>query len=181
MPKSEQDVVDAILRATQLGLRVKAIGSGHSFTAISKPDEMMLDMSRLNAVIEVDAAHGVVRVQSGIVLSDLNEYLEKHGLSMPNLGDVAYQSLAGSMSTSTHGTGLSRTGLAAQIMGFRMVLASGEVIVCSADENQEIFHCGRGFTWGAWCHYGVLDSCGASVQPASGGAADASIRRFGTV
>ncbi len=142
-PKSEQDVVVAILRATQLGLRVKAIGSGHSFTAISKPDEMMLDMSRLNAVIEVDAAHGVVRVQSGIVLSDLNEYLEKHGLSMPNLGDVAYQSLAGSMSTSTHGTGLSRTGLAAQILGFRMVLASGEVIVCSADENQEIFHCGR--------------------------------------
>lgn len=142
-PTTEQDVINAIRLATQSGLRVKAIGSGHSFTAISKPEEMMLDMSKLNAVIEVNAVNDVVRVQSGIVLSELNKYLEKHGLSMPNLGDVAYQSLAGSMSTSTHGTGVARTGLAAQIVGFRMVLASGEVVVCSADQNQEIFHCGR--------------------------------------
>lgn len=142
-PTTEQDVINAIRLATQSGLRVKAIGSGHSFTAISKPEEMMLDMSKLNAVIEVNAVNDVVRVQSGIVLSGLNKYLEKHGLSMPNLGDVAYQSLAGSMSTSTHGTGVARTGLAAQIVGFRMVLASGEVVVCSADQNQEIFHCGR--------------------------------------
>ena len=142
-PKSEQDVVQAVQRATQSGLRVKAIGSGHSFTAISKPDETMLDMSALNKVTEIDAVNGVVRVQSGIVLSELNEHLERHGLSMPNLGDVTYQTLAGAMSTSTHGTGLTRTGLAAQVIGFRLVLASGEVMVCSEEENQEVFHCGR--------------------------------------
>lgn len=142
-PKTEQDVVDAVRQATQSGMRVKAIGSGHSFTDISKPDEMMLDMSSLNAVIEVDPVNGVVRVQSGIVLSELNAYLERHGLSMPNLGDVTYQTLAGAMSTSTHGTGLMRTGLAAQILGFKMVVATGEIITCSTEENQEVFHCGR--------------------------------------
>jgi L-gulono-1,4-lactone dehydrogenase len=82
-------------------------------------------------------------VQAGIVLSDLNAHLEAQGLSMPNLGDVTYQTLAGAVSTSTHGTGLQRTGLAAQIAAFRLVTASGETMVCSREQNQDVFHCGR--------------------------------------
>jgi FAD-linked oxidoreductase len=142
-PSSESEVVEIVLRAVAEHLRVKVVGSGHSFTGIAVPDEVMIDLAKMNRVVNVDHVGGVITVQAGIVLSDLNAYLESHKLSMPNLGDVTYQTLAGAVSTSTHGTGLQRTGLAAQIRAFKLVTASGEVLTCDPVHNAEIFHCGR--------------------------------------
>ena len=142
-PSSESEVVEIVLRAVAEHLRVKVVGSGHSFTGIAVPDEVMIDLAQMNRVVNVDHVGGVITVQAGIVLSDLNAYLESHKLSMPNLGDVTYQTLAGAVSTSTHGTGLQRTGLAAQIRAFKLVTASGEVLTCDPVHNAEIFHCGR--------------------------------------
>ena len=143
MPSSEADVIAVVKRAVSNRQRIKVVGSGHSFTGIAVPDEVMIDLSNLNQIVCTNLDHGLVTVQAGIVLSDLNTHLESQHLSMPNLGDVTYQTLAGAVSTSTHGTGLNRTGLAAQIDSFRMVTASGETIVCDRSQNAEIFHCGR--------------------------------------
>ena len=142
-PSSESEVIAVVNRAASNKQRVKVVGSGHSFTGIAVPDEVMIDLSKLNRIVDVDRARGLVTVQAGIVLSDLNAHLEAQGLSMPNLGDVTYQTLAGAVSTSTHGTGLQRTGLAAQIDSFRLVTAVGETMVCSTEQNQDFFHCGR--------------------------------------
>jgi L-gulono-1,4-lactone dehydrogenase len=161
-PASESEVVEIIRQAVLNKQRVKVVGSGHSFTGIAVPDEVMIDLTRLNQVRSVDHSGGLITVQAGIVLSDLNAQLELHHLSMPNLGDVTYQTLAGALSTSTHGTGLQRTGLAAQIRAFKMVSASGEVLVCSPLENAEIFHCGR-VSLGA---LGVITEVTLNVVPA---------------
>ena len=161
-PASESDVVEIIRQAVLNKQRVKVVGSGHSFTGIAVPDEVMIDLTRLNQVLHVDRSGGLITVQAGIVLSDLNAQLELHQLSMPNLGDVTYQTLAGALSTSTHGTGLQRTGLAAQMRAFKLVTASGEVLVCSPLENAEIFHCGR-VSLGA---LGVITEVTLNVVPA---------------
>jgi len=161
-PASESEVVEIIRQAVLNKQRVKVVGSGHSFTGIAVPEEVMIDLTRLNQVRSVDHRGGLITVQAGIVLSDLNALLELHQLSMPNLGDVTYQTLAGALSTSTHGTGLHRTGLAAQIRAFKMVSASGEVLVCSPLENAEIFHCGR-VSLGA---LGVITEVTLNVVPA---------------
>jgi len=142
-PRTDSEVVSVIQRAVNRQQRVKVVGSGHSFTGIAVPDEVMIDLSRMNRVVSVDRTGGVITVQAGIVLSDLNAQLELQHLSMPNLGDVTYQTLAGALSTSTHGTGLQRTGLAAQIHAFKIVTASGEILACDPEQNAEIFHCGR--------------------------------------
>ena len=161
-PSSESEVVEIVLRAVAEHLRVKVVGSGHSFTGIAVPDEVMIDLAQMNRVVNVDHVGGVITVQAGIVLSDLNAYLESHKLSMPNLGDVTYQTLAGAVSTSTHGTGLQRTGLAAQIRAFKLVTASGEVLTCDPVQNAEIFHCGR-VSLGA---LGVITEVTLNVVPA---------------
>ena len=161
-PASESEVVEIIIQAVLNKQRVKVVGSGHSFTGIAVPDEVMIDLTRLNQVLHVDRSGGLITVQAGIVLSDLNAQLELHQLSMPNLGDVTYQTLAGALSTSTHGTGLQRTGLAAQIRAFKMVSAAGEVLACSPLENVEIFHCGR-VSLGA---LGVITEVTLNVVPA---------------
>ena len=161
-PASELEVVEVVRRAVAERLRVKVVGSGHSFTGIAVPDEVMVDLTRMNRVVNVDHTRGVITVQAAIVLSDLNAYLELHQLSVPNLGDVTYQTLAGAVSTSTHGTGLQRTGLAAQIRAFKLVAASGEVLACDPGQNAEIFHCGR-VSLGA---LGVITEVTLNVVPA---------------
>ena len=161
-PSTDAEVVSVIKRALSNKQRVKVVGSGHSFTGISVPDEVMIDLTRMNRVVNVDHTGGVITVQAGIVLSELNAQLELHQLSMPNLGDVTYQTLAGAVSTSTHGTGLKRTGLAAQIRAFKLVAASGEVLACDPGQNAEIFHCGR-VSLGA---LGVITEVTLNVVPA---------------
>src|SRR5262249_43483277 len=65
------------------------------------------------------------------------------GLAMPNLGDIAYQTVAGATSTATHGTGAQFPGLAAQIVGLRIVAGDGSVVSCSPDDEAEVFRCAR--------------------------------------
>ena len=142
-PQCESDIVAVVGYATALQQRVKVVGSGHSFTAIAVAPDHLVEMSRFNKVVGLDTDRLEVTVESGIVISDLNQYLDRAGFAMPNLGDVTYQTISGALSTSTHGTGALRTGLAAQITAFRLVIASGEVLQCSANENTEVFHCGR--------------------------------------
>jgi FAD-linked oxidoreductase len=143
VPECETDIVAVVGYATALKQRVKVVGSGHSFTAIAVAPDHLVKMTRYNKVVELDVVRMEVTVESGIVISDLNKYLDKAGFAMPNLGDVTYQTISGALSTSTHGTGALRTGLAAQITAFRLVVASGEVLSCIPTENSEVFHCGR--------------------------------------
>ena len=66
----------------------------------------MIDLSNFNSITKVDPQKLQVTVGAGIRLFDLTEKLESLGLALPNLGDIDCQSLAGAISTGTHGTGL---------------------------------------------------------------------------
>ena len=142
-PSSESELVAIVRFAQAAKRRVKLVGSGHSFTAVAVADDILIDLRNYGDFLEVSSDRTCVTVQSGIVLADLNERLHREGLAMPNLGDVTYQTIAGALSTSTHGTGQGRTGLAAQVVGFRLIDSGGNVLQCSEQENDEVFHVGR--------------------------------------
>ena len=161
-PSSENELVAIVRFAQAAKRRVKLVGSGHSFTAIAVADDILVDLRNYCEFLEVSADRTCVTVQSGIVLADLNERLHREGLAMPNLGDVTYQTIAGALSTSTHGTGQGRTGLAAQVVGFRLIDSDGNVLQCSEHENEEVFHVGR-VGLGA---LGVLSTLTMRVVPA---------------
>jgi L-gulonolactone oxidase len=82
-------------------------------------------------------------VQSGITIAQLNKQLASHGLAMPNLGDIAYQTISGAISTATHGTGIKLGGIATQVTALSLVTGDGSIISCSADEEPEVFACAR--------------------------------------
>ena len=161
-PSSENELVAIVRFAQAAKRRVKLVGSGHSFTAIAVADDILVDLRNYCEFLEVSADRTCVTVQSGMVLADLNERLHREGLAMPNLGDVTYQTIAGALSTSTHGTGQGRTGLAAQVVGFRLIDSGGNVLQCSEHENDEVFHVGR-VGLGA---LGVLSTLTVRVVPA---------------
>lgn len=142
-PGSEHELADLLRDAAELDERVKVVGSGHSFTAIACTDGQMIDLSRCADVLEVDAEAGTVTVQAGISLERLNQELDGYGLAMENLGDIAYQSIAGATATGTHGTGLGFGNLSTQIVGMRIVTADGSVLECDADDEAEVFEVAR--------------------------------------
>ncbi len=142
-PRSESEVSSVVARVATAGGRAKVIGSGHSFTPAAVTDGTLLDVGRLRGVLGVDRDALTVRVGAGTVLADLNEELHGLGLALPNLGDIAYQTVAGAISTGTHGTGAAFGGLAAQVVGFRLVDGSGVVHDCSPSSNGDIFDLAR--------------------------------------
>ena len=103
----------------------------------------MIDLSNFNSIIGIDQEHMQVTVGAGIRLFDLNRELESHGLALPNLGDIDRQSLAGAISTGTHGTGINYHSISQAVIGLKIVTGDGGILECSPTENQKIFEAAR--------------------------------------
>ena len=160
-PRSTEDVVAAVLAAREARNTVKMPGSGHSFTAIAAPEHTLLLPQGLTGITAVDHDAMTVTALAGTQLRTLNAELARQGLSLHNMGDIDEQTLAGAISTGTHGTGGTAAGLAAQLAGFTLVTGTGEVLECSAERNPEVFELGR-IGLGA---LGILVSVTFHVEP----------------
>ncbi len=137
-------VVQAVERARAERSTVKMVGSGHSFTPISAPEHTMLTPGGMRGLLAVDTDKMTATARAGTLLKHLNVALEQAGVSLHNMGDIAEQTLAGAVSTGTHGSGgVIAAGLAPQIAGFELVTGTGEVLQASAEENPELFRLGR--------------------------------------
>ena len=142
-PVSTEDVVTLLASAAERGLRVKAVGSGHSFTAIAVTDGVLVELDRLVGVVDADPASGLVTVRAGTPLHALNHALAGRGLAMINLGDIDRQTISGALATGTHGTGARFPGLAAAVRGVRIVLADGTVVDCDAQRDPDLFEAAK--------------------------------------
>jgi len=142
-PYGEDELVEIVQRAAAQGRRVKAVGAGHSFTDCAVTDGVLLDLSHYQKVRRWDADALQIEVQAGLVLHKLNGSLAVRDVALTNLGDIAYQSVAGAISTATHGTGLAFGNLATQVVGMRLITGDGSVVECSADEEPEVFAAAR--------------------------------------
>lgn len=123
--------VDAVRRAVDAArarsLGIKAVGAGHSFSGIAVAPGVLLDLSDLRGLVSVDRERARVRLLAGTRLWEIPRLLAPYGLAMTNLGDIDRQSIAGAISTGTHGTGAAFGGLATQVVGVTLVTADGEV------------------------------------------------------
>ncbi len=135
-PASPEELREVVAGASAAGHRVRVSASGHSFTDIALTDGVMVRLDRLTRLLDVDRSSGLVRVEGGIVLAELNRILDEHGVAFENLGDIDRQTLAGSISTGTHGTGERFQNVSAQIAGLELVTASGSVVEISADDPE---------------------------------------------
>jgi FAD-linked oxidoreductase len=134
-PASIVEVQRLVRAAAGAGLPIKAVGAGHSFTGIAVAPGVLLELDALSGVVRVDRERRRVTLLAGTRLHDVPRLLEPYGLAMPNLGDIDRQSIAGAISTGTHGTGSALGGIATQVVGVVMVTADGELL--TADEQQE--------------------------------------------
>ncbi len=122
---------------------MKAAGSGHSFTDIACTSGVQVSLDGMTRFVSHDPDSRTATVEAGISLRRLGNELAARGLALENLGDVAYQTLAGAISTATHGTGARFGGLATQVEAIEIVTGDGSVLRCSRREEPEVFDAAR--------------------------------------
>ncbi|PWD95284.1 FAD-linked oxidoreductase [Dietzia maris] len=150
-PTTVAEVSDVVTAAAERGDRVKCVGAGHSFTPAAATDGVLVSLDDLTGIESIvptrDAAGRVdgadVTVWAGTRLHRLGPLLWELGLAQQNLGDFAEQSLAGAVSTGTHGTGCGAPGLPATVVGLQLVAADGSVLSCSPTSHPEVFEAAR--------------------------------------
>ena len=129
--------------AAQTGHTVRTVGAGHSFTPLAKTDDVLLDLDGFQGIEEVDALTHDVTFRAGTRLWQVPDLLEPFGLALENMGDIDRQSIAGAISTGTHGTGLKFTGFSGAVTALRLMLADGTQVRASATEHSELFQAAR--------------------------------------
>ena len=122
---------------------MRVAGAGHSFSDIVCVDGTLLRLDRMSGVVDLDRASGLVRVKGGTTIRELNRLLAKESLAMENLGDIDAQSIAGAISTATHGTGVRLGNISSQVQELKLLLADGSVLECSRDRDPEVFRAAR--------------------------------------
>ncbi|MBX7554886.1 FAD-binding protein [Streptomyces sp. tea 10] len=142
-PASVEELAEAVRRAREDGLKVKAVGTGHSFTSIAATDGVLIRPQLLTGIRTIDREAMTVTVEAGTPLKRLNAALAREGLSLTNMGDIMEQTVSGATSTGTHGTGRESASIAAQIKGLELVTADGSVLACSEKENPDVFAAAR--------------------------------------
>ncbi len=140
-PRTRAELVEAVAAAAQDARPVKVAGSGHSFSAAALTDGVMVHLDHLNAVLSREG--DLLTVQGGIVLRDLSLALARHGRAMANLGDIDKQTLAGAISTATHGTGVLLPNISAQVAAIELVTGRGEVVQLSEQSDAAAFRAAR--------------------------------------
>ncbi|MCZ0986477.1 D-arabinono-1,4-lactone oxidase [Streptomyces diastatochromogenes] len=142
-PASVDELAAAVRKAAEDGLKVKAVGTGHSFTSIAATDGVLIRPQLLTGIRDIDRDAMTVTVEAGTPLKRLNAALAREGLSLTNMGDIMEQTVSGATSTGTHGTGRESASIAAQIKALELVTADGSVLSCSEKENPEVFAAAR--------------------------------------
>jgi FAD-linked oxidoreductase len=140
LPASEDELSELVAGTTT---RMRPYGSGHSFVGLAPSEGVMVDVSRLTGLKSLDEQTGHAVFGAGTRLFQMATELAEVGRALPNLPDIDVQTLAGSFSTATHGTGETLTALHDHIAGFRLVTATGDVMDVTAQSHPDLFAAGR--------------------------------------
>ncbi|MFG2280160.1 FAD-binding protein [Streptomyces asoensis] len=130
--------LDALRSLVARSARVRVLGSGHSFNEIADPGDggVLLSLEGLTGEIDVDTAARTVRVGGGVRYAELARRVHGHGLALPNMASLPHISVAGSVATGTHGSGVRNGSLASAVREVEIVTADGSTVVVGRGERR---------------------------------------------
>jgi FAD/FMN-containing dehydrogenase len=135
-PASVDEVVEIVREAEAAGAAVRAVGSGHSWSDVALTPGFLLRTNRLaqlpwpepDFVAPEHAERDLVRVGAGTRIKELNAWLDPAGLALSNMGGYDHQTVAGVISTSTHGSGMTFGPLNDFVRSVDVVVGDGRVL-----------------------------------------------------
>jgi len=138
-PRDIDELARLVREYGREGRHARVAGAGHSFTPIAQSDDVLLSLDEMQGIESVDTENQTAVVWGGTKLKALGESLYERGLAQENLGDIDAQSIAGAISTGTHGTGAQFGTLATQVAGLTLVTAAGDILECSPERDADLF------------------------------------------
>lgn len=139
-PRDEADLVQAVKSARG---PIRAFGGSHSFSALVPTDGTLLSLEQMTGLIDHDPATHRATLGGGTRIAIASELLNSIGQHFENEPDINLQSVAGAISTSTHGTGMTLRAMSGYVTQLKLVLADGSVVTCSAERDRELFDAAR--------------------------------------
>ena len=131
-PKTTEELAAVLAHCHAHRLAVVPQGGNTGLVGGSVPvfDEVIVSTSRINTIGDLDPLSGVVTLQAGVVMQELEEWLAPHGLMVPlDLGARGSCQLGGNASTAAGGARFARFGsLRSNIVGLEVVTADGTVM-----------------------------------------------------
>ena len=159
-PKTIEEIRSTLKEVTKNGWKVRVMGCGHSPSALALSNEVLISMKHFNRILEIDSLNAQIHCESGVLLRTLNEVLPEHQLSLPVQGSVSGITIAGTVSTATHGSGqphieppftelssvlcllgLSYGSLSSYVLGLTLMKLDGEVREYRLEDDEELFRC----------------------------------------
>jgi L-gulono-1,4-lactone dehydrogenase len=144
-PNTLTELIDIILEAKKKTLKIKAVGAGHSTSDIMLSDDFMIDIRSLNNILpnnnldlkpELKNNTNLIFAEAGIHLFQLNKQLDNMGKALINMGAYTGQTLAGVISTSTHGSGITLGAFPSYVRAIILLDENGELFqIERAGEN----------------------------------------------
>jgi FAD-linked oxidoreductase len=139
-PKNLDELIAVIQQAPG---KIRPVGSAHSFSALVPTDGTLLSLSYFNGLLDHDPKTLQAEFAAGTPMSRMGIPLKDIGQALQNMADIDYQTLAGAISTSTHGTGKTFQSYSAHVCGMQLVTASGEVLDCDSQRHPDVFNAAR--------------------------------------
>lgn len=133
-PKTLKEIQERIKKSE--GRKIRVSGGHHTFNDISISEDITIRTYNLKKILKLNKKKKQVTVEAGILLEELNIYLEKQGLSLPILPAIPYQCLGGVLATSSHGSRYNYGSMSSMIVDMTLVLADGTVTTY-AEEDKE--------------------------------------------
>ena len=135
-PETEQQLIDFLGHVSG---PLRPVGAGHSFSPLVPTDGHLIVLDRLTGVRSHDPATFEATLGAGMRLAETGPALEEIGQAMLNLPDIDRQTLAGAISTGTHGTGLQLHSLSGNVTALRLITPAGNVLELDAVREPTLF------------------------------------------
>ncbi|MFJ3881034.1 D-arabinono-1,4-lactone oxidase [Streptomyces sp. NPDC090077] len=109
--------------------RIRALGSGHSFSRVADSRHELVRLDALPPLIEIDSARRTATVGAGMRYADVIGPLHRAGYALANLASLPHISVAGSVATGTHGSGDGNRCLSAAVSGLELLAPDGSTVL----------------------------------------------------
>lgn len=151
-PSTVEEIQELINQARLNNKTIMTVGSGHSPSDLTMTNEWLCNLDKFDKVLKQEEFYGPtadgsskevkfvdLTVEAGIRIYQLNEYLKKHNLAIQNLGSISDQSIAGLISTGTHGSSQYHGLVSQQVVSIVIANSEGKLVKCSSIENPKLF------------------------------------------
>ncbi len=139
-PQNENELINILKSSSGI---VRAVGGGHSFSPLVPTQGTIISLEAFNGLIGHDPNRLQATFHAGSRIAQASAELWNIGQGLFNEADINVQSLAGALSTATHGTGRGLQCMSAHIVALKLITADGSIVNCSQSEHPELFQAAK--------------------------------------